>query len=295
MPGFASRLREIRKDKQLRQKDLAAALGLAQTTIANYEQSTRFPDEPTLSRIADFFGVSLDYLLARSDQRAVPPSAEPQPEARVHLNPEARQFLAALLSGEKGRARTIVEELAERDRPIEEVYVDLLQPVLYEVGRLWETAEIDVFQEHYISEAIESFMGLLSARFPVPTLGYTVVGVACGGELHRMGLRMVLDFLALAGWHSRYLGTNMPTQSVIRALVDAKADLLAVSVTMPYNRNQATDLIRALRRTPELAQTRVIVGGRALNQEPDQWPELKADGFARDAAEAVEIARSLVS
>ncbi len=295
MPGFASRLREIRKDKQLRQKDLAAALGLAQTTIANYEQSTRFPDEPTLSRIADFFGVSMDYLLARSDQRNPPQSAASHPEARPALSSEATQFLSALLAGERERARVLVEETAARLDSIEEIYNELFQPVLYEVGHLWETAEIDVFAEHFVSEAIESIMGMLSARFPAPTLRYTVVGVVCGGEQHKIGLRMVLDFLALAGWNTRFLGTNLPTPSVIRALIEAKAELLAVSVTMAYNRNQASDLVRAVRQTPELKNTRVMVGGRALNQQPDQWREMNADGFARDASDAVEIARSLVS
>ena len=42
-------------------------LGLAQTTIANYEQGKRFPDEQTLLKIADFFNVSMDYLFGRSE------------------------------------------------------------------------------------------------------------------------------------------------------------------------------------------------------------------------------------
>ena len=42
-------------------------LGLAQTTIANYEQGKRFPDEETLLKIADFFNVSMDYLFGRSE------------------------------------------------------------------------------------------------------------------------------------------------------------------------------------------------------------------------------------
>ena len=57
--NLGDRLKKIRKDKNLRQIDLASSLGLAQTTIANYEQGTRFPNEKTLSQIADFFNVSL--------------------------------------------------------------------------------------------------------------------------------------------------------------------------------------------------------------------------------------------
>ncbi len=47
MAVFASRLRELRTQRKLRQKDLAAKLGVAQTTVANYEQGSRFPGETT--------------------------------------------------------------------------------------------------------------------------------------------------------------------------------------------------------------------------------------------------------
>ncbi len=67
MADFASRFRELRKKRGLRQQDLADTLGLAQTTIANYAQKLRFPDEKTLGEIADYFGASLDFLLGRVD------------------------------------------------------------------------------------------------------------------------------------------------------------------------------------------------------------------------------------
>ena len=67
MADFASRLRELRKERGYRQADLATELGVAQTTVANYEQHTRFPDETMLLKIANLFGVSLDYLLGRTD------------------------------------------------------------------------------------------------------------------------------------------------------------------------------------------------------------------------------------
>ncbi len=76
---FSTRLRELRMTRGLRQKDLAAAMGLAQTTIANYEKKLRFPDEDTLRGIADFFQTSLDYLLGRTDSSPAPrdPAAAP--------------------------------------------------------------------------------------------------------------------------------------------------------------------------------------------------------------------------
>jgi transcriptional regulator with XRE-family HTH domain len=52
--------------------DLAQSFGVAQTTIANYEKKLRFPDERMLGRFADFFGVSMDFLLGRSDSMRGP-------------------------------------------------------------------------------------------------------------------------------------------------------------------------------------------------------------------------------
>lgn len=70
MADFASRLRVLRTGRALRQRDLADSLGIAQTSVANHERKVRFPDEPTLLRIADYFGVCLDYLMGRGESGA---------------------------------------------------------------------------------------------------------------------------------------------------------------------------------------------------------------------------------
>ena len=66
MADISTRLRQLRKERDLRQVDLANDLGIAQTTVANYEQHSRFPDETMLLKLASYFDVSLDYLLGRS-------------------------------------------------------------------------------------------------------------------------------------------------------------------------------------------------------------------------------------
>jgi len=55
----------LREKAGLTQKDLATKLGIARTTYSGYENGAREPDLDTLKRIADFFEVSLDYLLNR--------------------------------------------------------------------------------------------------------------------------------------------------------------------------------------------------------------------------------------
>ncbi len=61
------RLKEIRKKRKISQLKLAMDLNMNQNTISRYENMERQADYETLIKFADYFGVSLDYLLGRSD------------------------------------------------------------------------------------------------------------------------------------------------------------------------------------------------------------------------------------
>lgn len=67
--GFSDRLEALRKSKKLSQEELANILKIDRTSIAHYEnhKSGRIPRPATLKMIADFFDVSIDYLLDRTD------------------------------------------------------------------------------------------------------------------------------------------------------------------------------------------------------------------------------------
>ena len=60
---FGLRLRELREKKRLSQQQLADWLGLTRSSISNYENNTQTPPADTLVRLADIYGVSVDYLL----------------------------------------------------------------------------------------------------------------------------------------------------------------------------------------------------------------------------------------
>ena len=63
-----NRIKELREDKDMRQSDLAKATGIDQRTISNYETGKSNPDSYALIKFADFFGVSIDYLLYRTNE-----------------------------------------------------------------------------------------------------------------------------------------------------------------------------------------------------------------------------------
>jgi len=64
---FAQRLKQLRAEKKLTQIDLARDIEVTQSTVGKWETGARTPDAETLKKIADYFGVSVDYLLGGSE------------------------------------------------------------------------------------------------------------------------------------------------------------------------------------------------------------------------------------
>lgn len=62
-----NRIRDLREDADMRQIDLANAVGIDQRTISNYETGKSYPDSFALIKLADYFHVSIDYLVGRTD------------------------------------------------------------------------------------------------------------------------------------------------------------------------------------------------------------------------------------
>jgi methanogenic corrinoid protein MtbC1 len=297
MADFASRLRELRRRRGLRQKDVAAALGLAQTTVANYEQNLRFPDEPTLVKIADFFSVSLDDLLGRENGGV---SSRPVGGATLAmaapLPQRAREYLDAIRRGDTEGARRVLKAARDAGSSIQDLYIGVIAPALEEVGRLWEIGELHVTEEHAISQATLQLMAtLLPARQPdPPPAGRTrCIVVTAGAESHVIGARMVADLLFLAGFTVEFLGGNLSIGNVLESLRRQPCALLAVSVTLREHLGAAEDMIRAIRADPSLACVKVIAGGQAFFGAGPGPAHIGADAQVTDAEEAVQAALAL--
>lgn len=67
MTSFPARIIQIKNEKQLMQKDIAANIGVHVRTYQYYEKGEKEPTLSVLIRLADYFDVSLDYLVGRSD------------------------------------------------------------------------------------------------------------------------------------------------------------------------------------------------------------------------------------
>lgn len=84
---FGRRLKELRLDKKINQAELGEIIGISPSTVGMYEREQRFPDKDTLGKIADYFEVSVDYLLGRTDERNIN-------KEKVKLNPSIKTIAA---------------------------------------------------------------------------------------------------------------------------------------------------------------------------------------------------------
>lgn len=71
IPTFASRLKQLRLNKNLRQEQVANLIGVNKSAISTYENNTRQPSFEILVRLATLYRVSTDYLLGRTDSRSL--------------------------------------------------------------------------------------------------------------------------------------------------------------------------------------------------------------------------------
>jgi methylmalonyl-CoA mutase cobalamin-binding domain/chain len=223
------------------------------------------------------------------DAPAVVPSFLAPPQAATPL---ANEYLEALLAGQRHRARQLVLDAVDGGLDIRDVYLKVFQPVLLEVGRLWQMNEISVAHEHYCTAATQQIMTLLYPRiFQAPRVGRCLVSAAIGGDLHEIGSRMVADFFEMEGWDTYYLGANAPPADIARAARERQADAVGLSATIAYRLEQVRETIALIR---QASRAKIIVGGRPFNREPDLWQAVGADGWANDAQQAVAVAQRLI-
>ncbi|WP_374713760.1 helix-turn-helix domain-containing protein [Symbiobacterium terraclitae] len=99
MNALGKRIKELRESRQWRQVDLGQRLGVTGSAVTQWERGQRVPDPATLQRIADLFGVSVDYLLGRTESAPT--------QSRLYL-------FGAVSDGKTAMTRSVLRELRER-------------------------------------------------------------------------------------------------------------------------------------------------------------------------------------
>ena len=198
---------------------------------------------------------------------------------RPELALTANVFLQALLTGQRHAAVQIAREAFRDGLTLEQLYVEVFEPALYEIGARWEANRLTVAQEHTATAITQYVMAQVYSPSPSRPLDGTIVLTGVEGEMHNVGAVMVGDILEAGGRHVRFLGTNLPAASIVGTIRETAATHVGISATMLFNVGAVQQLIEAIRSEfgPRIA---IIVGGAAFRTSPDLWRRIAADGFA---------------
>lgn len=198
-------------------------------------------------------------------------------------------YLDAIVSGNRQRAFRVVDDALAAGMDLRALYIDVFQPAMREIGRLWQENAITVADEHLATAITQAAMARLYDRLfaGAPEEGPLLVAACIDSERHEVGLRMVCDILEMDGWDTVFLGATVPTEDLVKMICDRRPDVVALSVSLRPHVGRVEAAIREIReRCP--ARPVIAVGGRPFAEEPELAQRVGADLTARDAAEAAE-------
>jgi MerR family transcriptional regulator, light-induced transcriptional regulator len=266
--------------------------------VENLEQvrdgASRALDEEGRAVVASLVAAAIR-ALESGDDGVVDPHAVTDADADAPLAPEVRLYVQAILGGQRQAALNIALEAVLAGHSVPDVYCDLLQPAQYEVGRLWESNQVTVAQEHMATAITQYVVAQLYGRLPIPESvrgNALVTGVE--GELHQLGANMVADMLEAEGWNVRFLGTQLPHRDILHAVEEHGPAVVGISATMLYSLPRVAELVSAIRASAGEG-VRIVVGGGAFRAAPDAWADMGADGAASDLRSAVALVARLVA
>ncbi|HKG94051.1 MAG TPA: cobalamin-dependent protein [Gemmatimonadaceae bacterium] len=203
-----------------------------------------------------------------------------------------RRYLDAALVGNRREAlRLVIEEGIERGVAVPELYLHVIQPAQFEVGRRWQANEISVAQEHVATAVSQLVVSHLYHHIDRATPNGRLVLVACAqGELHELGARLAADFLEMSGFNVVFLGANVPAGSLVRMVQQMKPDLVIISAATTLCFPGLRDMVKALREAQ--ADLPVAIGGSAFTWAEQCAVEGVVPGGG-SAGELVDVARRL--
>lgn len=206
------------------------------------------------------------------------------------------RYIAAQLAGDRATALQIMlEDGIGGGIPAPELYLNVIQPAQHRIGRLWQENRITVAQEHLATAISHLVLAHLYPLLPREPENGLVAVVACvPGELHDMGSRIAADFFEMSGYDVRFLGANVPVESLSAMVAESRADIVVLSVVMTFNLPGLRDVVRAIRALPGVSP-RIIVGGPAIETVPELANELGIDLWGVSITDAIVTARDLLA
>jgi len=196
----------------------------------------------------------------------------------------------AIISGNRDKAKEFTRKALDEGLEARTIVVQGIAAAMEVVGEKFRANEFFVPELLIAQRAMKASLSMMSGA-PVDYIGTVVIGTV-KGDLHDIGKNLVAAMLEGAGFKVVDLKVDVSPAQFVAAANENSANLVAMSALLTTTMGSMRDTVAALSDAGLRDKVKVIVGGAPVTQS--YADEIKADGYAPDAASAVEKAKQLL-
>ncbi|MGB9682781.1 MAG: corrinoid protein [bacterium] len=201
----------------------------------------------------------------------------------------------ALIVGNAKKVRELVEQALKENISPKEILDNALVPGMNVVGEKFKNNEYYVPEVLIAARAMHAGMDLIKpllTQTGASYLGKVAIGTV-RGDLHDIGKNLVAMMLEGAGFQIIDLGVDVSPERFVEVAKNEGINIVAMSALLTTTMLAMKDTINALKEAGIREKVKVMIGGAPVTQR--YADEIGADGYAPDAASAVEKAKELIS
>lgn len=199
----------------------------------------------------------------------------------------------AVLKGNRNGIVKITKEALESGEKPAELLNQVLLPAINQVGEYFDQGKYFLPQLIASAEAMKNSIEILEPLLQTGSAGEempVVVIATVEGDIHDIGKNLVALMLKNHGFHVIDLGKDVPQAKILETAREHHAEFIALSALMTTTMQRMREIVAAAKQ--EGITAKIIIGGAVITQE--YADEIGADGYSKDAADAVKLAKSLM-
>ena len=218
---------------------------------------------------------------------------EPAVESSRQTSEMQDKLKTAVLKGNRNGIVKITNEALESGEKPAELLNQVLLPAINQVGEYFDKGKYFLPQLIASAEAMKNSIEVLEPLLQTDSSGEempVVVIATVEGDIHDIGKNLVALMLKNHGFHVIDLGKDVPQAKILETAKEHHAEFIALSALMTTTMQRMREIVAAARE--EGITAKIIIGGAVITQ--DYADEIGADGYSKDAADAVKLAKSLM-
>lgn len=218
---------------------------------------------------------------------------------RAHIGEfDVSRFIKILLSYDEQAAHSFAGEMLDRGATAEELYERLFAEAARKLGEMWGTDDCTFYDVTLGTGRIQRLVREFSHQFLADNAypGSTGRLLLCSAadEQHSLGLAVLAEFFVRDGWDV-HVGPGLGSEALLDRVRETDYHIIGFSVAVTSRIAKLQQDIRRVRQVSRNLDIRVMVGGSLITEDPSLAERIGADGFACDAAAAIEAARRLLT